>query len=956
VTPDRWRKIEELYHLAVAREESERTAFLDEACAGDEELRREVGSLLAQEKGAEGFLESPALQLAAKRMAQDQTPSLLGQRLGLYQVLSLLGAGGMGEVYRARDTRLQRDVAIKVLPRPFVDDPDRLSRFRREAQLLASLNHPNIATIHGLEEADGVHYLVMELVAGQALAERIERAGPLAVSEALSLCRQIGEGLEAAHEKGIVHRDLKPANVKITPEGRVKVLDFGLAKAFRGDSSETGLSNGLTVAEMGTEPGAILGTPAYMSPEQARGKAADKRTDIWAFGCVLYEALSGRRAFGGATPSDTVAALLEHEPDWQALPRTTPASIQALLRRCLRKDPSRRQHDIADARIEIEEALTETPVAVPAAAEPRPWRRAIPWGLAGLLAVIAAVALWSLWRGGASEQRHVIRFAVAPPQGQVVGDPDAGVAISPDGNQIAYVPQTGDGQRQIYLRQLNELEGKPVRGTEGAAHPVFSPDGKWLAFVHGGGPLEKVSLSGGDPQPLYDYNKLGKGWYFSNSWTPDGDALIFGTDSGLLQVSAAGGKPGFVSRAVQDLFHGYPQILPGGKAVLFTAVHELKRASVDILSLETGERRTLIEPGTCGRYVASGHLVYVWEKKLLAAPFDLGKLKLTAPPAVVLEGVATTQAAKAQFEVSKNGTLVYVPASESENRQLVWVDRRGAVKPVAAPPRPYENPRLSPDGRRVATSFRRGIWIYTMRSETLSRLTFGDERWPLWTPDGKRVTFSACTLKTCKLFSKPADGSGSEELLTESEHSIDASSWSPDGQVLAFIGGIEVEHGDIWLLPLCGDRKPRPFLQTESKKGTAVFSPDGHWLAYTSDESGQFEVYVQPFSGPGGRWQISTEGGDQPIWAHNGKELFYREGNKIMAVEVTTRPAFSAGSPRPLFAGQYLHSPQRPADYDVTPDGQRFLMVQPGLQEASAQQINVVLNWFEELKRLVPVK
>jgi serine/threonine protein kinase/Tol biopolymer transport system component len=914
------------------------------------------------------------LEAPAKEMALNEPQSLLGRRLGSYQVLSFLGAGGMGEVYRAHDTKLARDVAIKVLPRAFANDADRIGRFRREAQLLASLNHPNIATIHGLEESDGVYYLVMELVAGETLAQRITREGPLALSDALPLCSQVAEALETAHEKGVVHRDLKPANVKVTPQGKVKVLDFGLAKAFSGDGSGTDSSNGPTLTEMGTGPGVILGTPSYMSPEQARGKAVDKRTDIWAFGCVLYELLTGRQAFRGETSTDSIAAVVEREPDWAALPGATPAQIRHLLRRCLQKDPNRRLHDIADARIEIEEALSEPPKAMPAAAQPRPWWRAIPRWPVRLLALIAAVALWSLWRGGPPTQRPVTRFAIPLPQGQMLGDPDAGVAISPDGSQIAYVPQTRDGQRQIYLRQFDEMEAKPVPGAEGASHPVFSPDGKWLAFAHRRGQLLKVPLSGEAPQLLYDYSKLGAGGgYFSNSWTASGDALIFGTLSGLLRVSAAGGEPDVVSRVRQgvELSYAYPQILPGGKAVLVSVLgpqllglrpsnEQQPSSSLAVISADTGQRRTLIEPGTSGRYVGSGHLVYAWEGKLLAAPFDVGKLQLIAPPKVVLEGIATTQGLKAQFGVSETGTLVYVPAlplwsrygptSESGNR-LLWVDRRGAAKSLAAPVRPYENPRLSPDGGEVAVSFNHDIWIYEVSRQTLTRLTFREAaQWPLWTPDGKRVTFSWMD----EVFWKPANSSGPEELLTEGGSGIDASSWSPDGQVLALIRSIFNERWEIWLLPLRGGRKPRPFLQSQFRHGTAVFSPDGHWIAYTSDESGRFEVYVQPFPGPGGKWQISTEGGDQPVWARNGRELFYREENRMMAVEVVTHPAFTTGTRTVLFAGPYVHhSPLGPADYDISPDGRQFLMVQPIAQGPSAQQVNVVLNWFEDLKRRV---
>ena len=550
---ERWREIEQIYHAALERKPSQRATFLNEACGGDEALRREVESLLTQEGATGSFLEAPALEVAAKVMSEASGRSLLGRQLGSYQVLSLLGTGGMGEVYRAHDRKLGRDVALKVLPKEFSQDPERLARLEREARLLASLNHPHIGAIHTLEESDGVRFLVLELVAGETLAERL-KAGPLEVPEALRVCAQIAEALEAAHEQGVIHRDLKPANVKVTPEGQVKVLDFGLAKA----QGSPDLSQAPTVSATGTETGAILGTPAYMSPEQARGRAVDKRTDVWAFGCVLYELLTGQRAFAGATVSDAIAAVLEREPDWEALPQTTPASIQTLLRRCLRKDSNRRHHDMADARIEIEEALSEPLKAMPTAemaaavaigaAQPPPWRRAVPWMLAGMLAVIAAVALWSLWRAGPPAQRPVSRLVINLPQGQTLWQD---LSISPDGTQIVYGARTGS-RLQFYVRRLNELESKPVPGTAGAFHAAFSPDGKWLAFAGQDGLLKKVSLAGGALQTLCGHRGITEG-DIGLSWTPNGDAIIFAGDSGLFRVSAAGGTPEVVASVVKGV-------------------------------------------------------------------------------------------------------------------------------------------------------------------------------------------------------------------------------------------------------------------------------------------------------------------------------------------------------------------------------------------------------------------
>ena len=897
---------------------------------------------------------------------------MIGQTLGQYHILEKLGEGGMGVVYRARDARLGREVALKVLPEAFAHDPERLARLEREARLLASLNHPNIAAIYALEESEGVRFLVLELVPGETLAERL-KAGPLEVPEALRVCAQIAEALEAAHERGVIHRDLKPANVKVTPEGKVKVLDFGLAKVQAGPD----LSQGATVSGAGTETGVILGTAPYMSPEQARGKEVDKRSDIWAFGCVLYQLLAGQKAFAGATVSDTIAAILGREPDWQALPTETPVKVRDLLRRCLQKDARRRLRDMGDARIEIEEALSEPPKALAAAevaiaaAQPAPWRRAIPWLLAGLLVVMLGVALWSPWRASPPAQRPVqrpvSRLVINLPQGQFFAGWEAGVEISPDGTQIAYSASTGGDPSQLYVRRLNELESRPIPGTEGANKATFSPDGKWLAFAAHGA-LRKVSLSGGQPQTLCDYGRIGKGWYLSNAWTPNGDALIFGSDSGLLKVSATGGTPEALTEVQEgEAAHTWPKMLPGGKALLFSVWPERSTtaapSSVAVLSLETGERRTLIGRGTHPLYVPTGHFLYAWDGKLWAAPFDLDELKLTGPPAVALDSIALTEFGEAWFSVSESGSLAYVPGGAwGSERTLVWVDRQGAVEPLAAPPRFYDDPCLSPDGQRLAVQIgpelNSDIWIHHIPRRTLTRLTFEEGDLPLWTPDGKRVAF--CSTKAggpTNLFWEPADGSGPVEQLTESDRYHYPSSWSPDGQVLAFTEIHPTTGMDIWVLPLQGERKPRPFLQTQFNEAWAVFSPDGDWLAYTSDESGRNEVYVQPYPGHGGKWQISTEGGAEPVWARNGRELFYREGNKMMAVEITTQPTFRAGTPTLLFEGQYWHQERMlRADYDTTPDGQRFLMIKEGERQEAARQINVVLNWFEELKRLVPTK
>jgi serine/threonine protein kinase/Tol biopolymer transport system component len=895
-----------------------------------------------------------------------------GTRLGAYEVLAQIGAGGMGEVYQAHDTKLGRDVAIKVLPEAFAHDPDRLSRFQREAKMLASLNHPNIATIHGLEQSGGTSYLVMELVPGETLQERVKREGAVPIEEALSIAKQIAEALEAAHEKGIVHRDLKPANVKVTPEGKVKVLDFGLAKAFAGDTASSNPAESPTLSAAATMQGTILGTAAYMSPEQARGKAVDKRTDIWAFGCVLYELLAGRQAFPGETTTEILAAVLREEPDWQALPASTPVKIRDLLRRCLQKDVNRRARDAGDVRIEIEEAL-----AAPATAEAdRPakgiralGRRALILSLGTLLlvAVVSGFALWNL-KPSPSPQ-PVSRVAITLPPGQQLAGLDSGpaVALSPDGTHLAYVARQG-GTQQLYLRAMDSLESKPIPGTEGAVNPFFSPDGQWLAFFVGN-KLKKVSVSGGAALTLGDA-ATPRG----ASWGSQGMIAFAPTTAGALwQVPDAGGTPQPLTRFEKgDASHRWPESLPGGKAVLFAAGPSgitFSNAQVAVQLVGAGDRRNLIQAGTQPRYAPSGHLVYAQGGSLMAVPFDPQRLTATGAAVPMVEGVLQSPSTgAAQYSISTTGSLVYVLGGvQSAQSTLVWVNRNGAEQHVSALARAYVFPRLSPDGRRIAVTIveqEAQVWLYDLSRETLTRLTFEGSvnQNSVWTPDGKRIAFASNKEGPLNIFWQLADGSGGLERLTTSDYTQAPVTWSPDGQLLGF-GEVNPTMGrDIWVVrmgdPSAGSgqvRKAQPFLQTRFDEAVPRFSPDGRWLAYVSDESGHYEIYVQPYPGPGEKWQISTEGGTEPVWNPNGRELFYRSGDKMMAVDIATHPSFTAGKPRMLFEGRYEPAPFPNANYDVSPDGQRFLMPKPSEQaQAAPTQINVVLNWFEELKRRVP--
>ena len=904
-------------------------------------------------------------------------PILPGRRLGPYEILSAIGAGGMGEVYQAHDTKLGREVAIKVLPANFVNDPERLSRFQREARMLAALNHANIATIYGLEQCDGVTCLVMELVSGETLAERV-KAGALGIEEALKIAVQIAEALEAAHEKGIIHRDLKPANVKVTPEGKVKVLDFGLAKAFAGDTASDDPSNSPTLSAAATMQGVILGTAAYMSPEQARGKACDKRTDIWAFGCVLYALLTGRQAFQGETTTEILAAVLRGEPDWQALTASTPMKIRDLMRRCLQKDVNRRARDAGDVRIEIEEAVA-APTAAPTTGVPATiqWQRGAAFGLAAL-GLLAVGCIATLYLKPSPSPQPVTRAVINLPPGQQLAGLDGGpvVALSPDGAHLAYVARQG-GSQQIYLRAMDSLEARPIAGTEGAVNPFFSPDDQWVGFFVSG-KLKKVLVSGGAALTLGDAGPTPPG----ASWGSQGMISFASTLVGALQqVSDVGGAPQELTRREKgEVSHRWPEFLPGGKAVLFAAGvtnTNWTNAQIAVHSVGTGERRNLIQGGMYPRFAPSGHLVYAEGGSLMAVPFDPQRLAVTGAAVPVAEGVLQfPSTGAAQYGFSATGSLVYVSGGiQAIQSSLVWVSRNGAEHPSAAPARGYQFPRLSPDGRRIAVGIVEQdsqTWLYDIARETLTRLTFqgGSNVLGAWTPDGKRIAFQSNKEGPPNLFWQLADGSGGLDRLTTNEYTDAPTSWSPDGQLLAFIEITPTTGYDIWVLrmgdpspgsgqvPSAGSgqvRKAQPFLRTPFNESAPQFSHDGRWLAYMSDESGRREIYVQPYPGPGGKWQISTEGGTEPVWNTNGGELFYRSVDKMMAVDIATQPSFAAGKPRMLFEGHYLPTPATFPNYDVSPDGQRFLMLRPNEQaQAAPTQINVVLNWFEELKHRVP--
>ena len=890
---------------------------------------------------------------------------MVGKTLSHYKVLEKIGQGGMGEVYRAEDTNLSRDVAIKVLPEQFTKDPQRLARFEREAKLLASLNHPNIAAIYGFEEADGVRFLAMELVEGETLAERVAK-GPLPVEEALEVCRQIAEGVEAAHEKGVIHRDLKPANVKVTPEGKVKILDFGLAKAFEEEVPAADISQSPTLTEEMTRAGVILGTAAYMSPEQAKGKEVNKRADIFAFGAVLYELLTGKRAFQGETITETLAKILEGEPNWKALPQNTPIRIRELIEDCLEKAPDDRLTDIGNARIQINRALKEPVTASPTdptrVVQPTRRLRAMEIGLA---VVVTGLVAWILTRPSPPEQ-SLNRFVITPPSTAPLENAVQNeLAISPDGRHFVY-RAVGEATTLLSLRSLDDFVDRPIPGTEGGFSPFFSPDGESVGFFTTDG-LKKMSLAGGSPITLSSARSGGR----SASWSEDTIvfAAVHDSGQGLYRVSASGGEPEIL--ATPDLDSGEiqytsPRILPGGKAVLFDMEFAANYHTA-VLSLDTGEKRIIVEGGRQPTYLATGHLIYeqAGTGNLMGVPFDLTSLDVTGDTVSVFQGVRRTTPGQVDYAISENGTVVYVPGlGAAHQHTLVWVDRDGNETSVTNEKRDFSAPRISPDGKRFTinvrdTSGNRNVWIYDLEAGSLNRLTF-DERSngsPAWSPDSKWLAFQSGSPGNFGIAKQPVDRSSPQERLTSTPNRQNPSSWSPDGKLLAFSENPRPSV-DIGILPMEGDGEPQYILTSSANECCPKFSPDGKWLAYVSDELGRPNVYVRPFPEPDVKWLISAEdlGGGQPVWSPDGTELFYRSGIKTMVVSIQTQDqTLNLGSPRVLFEGRYVSHSSTPGYqyYDISPDGKRFLMMK---EEAALEQsrINVVLNWFEELKRLVP--
>ena len=819
-------------------------------------------------------------------------PLSAGDRLGPFEVTGQLGAGGMGIVLRARDTKLDRDVALKVLPEAFTSDPDRLARFEREAKVLASLNHPNIGSIYGLEEQDGIRALVLELVEGPTLADRIKQ-GPIPLDEALPIAKQIAEALEAAHEAGVIHRDLKPANIKVREDGTVKVLDFGLAKAL--DPTPTGdPSESPTLTAAATQMGVIMGTAAYMSPEQAKGKTADKRSDVWAFGAVLYEMLSGRRAFVGADVSDTLVSVFRDDPDWARLSDDVPARVRHAIQVCLQKDPKQRVRDIGAVRLALEGAF-ETTVTAPSEPTAAPtlqvWQRPIPAVIVALVvAAIAGLAVWALTRPAPAPAATVTRLPFMLPDGDTIGT-TGGIALSPDGRTLVYAGLR-DGVRQLFVRTRDQMAVRPLPGTEDARSPFFSADGAWVGFFADDS-LKKVALAGGPPQTLCPV-----GFPTGATWGPD-DTIVFASieQPGLMQVSAAGGEPSPLTEPEEGASHLWPTFVPGGRAVLYTirpaavtltavTLNRLDSFDVAVVSLDTGDEWSLAG-GTFGTVTASGHLVFAREASLWAVPFDTDRLTVSGEPAPVVEGVRVNAGGWAHYALAGDGTLVYLPSvgvvGFGGPMGLVWVDRvTGEETPLPVPPRPYRQPRISPDGTRVAvgiTDQENDIWVWDLTGETLPRLTLDAERdySAAWTPDSRRVIFASARDGTGALFWRAADGTGTAERLGESEGRRVPEAVTPDGSVVIVRERAENGTGfNLVTVSLSGDPVSEDLLVTEFNERGAAVSPNGRWFAYQSDTSGEMEVYVRPFpDADSERHPISTNGGTSPLWAPDGSELFY---------------------------------------------------------------------------------
>jgi len=857
-------------------------------------------------------------------------PLTTGTKLGPYKILDLIGAGGMGEVYRAKDTRLDRIVALKVSKDQFSE------RFEREARSVAALNHPNICTLHDV----GPNYLVMEFVEGEMLS------GPLPLETAIGYARQMAEAIEAAHDKGIVHRDLKPANIKIKPDGAVKVLDFGLAKALEEEAPSGSMQNSPTLTIGATKAGMILGTAAYMSPEQAKGKAADRRADIWAFGVVFYEMLTGRQLFTGETVGETLASVIKEEPVLDTLP----VAVRPLIARCLQKDPRRRLQAIGEARLMLENP--ETPAAAPTRS-----RLGLLSGFwmalaAGVMALAAAAVSFIHFREPAPE-KHAIKFQVPPPEKSNFN----GYRLSPDGRNLAFIAG-GAGLGRLMVRPMDSLEARAFPGTDGASLPFWSADNAWIGFfAQSENKLKKVSVNGGPPQTLCDAPTRAGG-----TWNQDG-VILFSSGGVIQRVPQAGGVATPVTKPASGEQHVFPEFLPDGSHFLYwSRGGKPENAGIYAGSLDGAQTVRLLPDASNAAYVppaesgASGHIVFRREDTLMAQPFDADKLQLKGEMFPAAEHVGTSgQQGNGAFSVSWNGELVYGTGGNAATQELVWMDRMGNASEPAVPPGQYGNFRLSPDEKSVVfdriEANNSDIWVRDLSRGVTSRLTFdpATDNLPIWSPDGQRVLWPSRKNGSYDLYIKNAAGTGQEELLIKMGTPTGwGTDWSRDGKFVLYMMPGEKTAQDLWIAPQSGDKKPFPYLQQPYNEFDGVFSPDGRWVAYVSNETGRNEVFVQAFPVSGAKWQISQAGGVDPQWRKDGSELFFgAAGGILMAVPVKTGPSFIPGTPSPMFS---LVGPQIRRNYAPSADGRRFLVSRP-VGEVAAAPITVVVNWREALKK-----
>jgi Tol biopolymer transport system component len=880
-------------------------------------------------------------------------PLSTGTRLGPYEVVAPLGAGGMGEVYRARDDRLNREVAVKVLPADLAHHPERIRRFEQEARAASALNHPAIVTIYDVGETDGVAWVAMELIEGETLQERL--AGqPLSIAKSLEFAAAIADGLAAAHQAGVVHRDLKPANVMIANEGFVKILDFGLAKLF-GEGSQSTDSD----LETQTSPGRLIGTAAYMSPEQAAGKPADARADQFALGLILYELLTGKTAFREETAAETLTAILRTEPEPLAKLRPdTPPPLRWIVERCLMKDAKDRYAATSDLARDLRHLVGHLSDLAPGTATSAPvrvrQRARLPWVLSALLLLIAALALWRPWSADPVEDAVIRRFTMDLPAGsEAAVEFRPALAISPDGQQVVFAAREAGGEQRLFSRDVTDADARPLPGTEGASGPFFSPDGNWIGFF-AFGKLKKIPATGGTPVVLADApNARGA------TWTHD-DQIIYAPSysKGLHRVSASGGPTEVASVPDPENLeysHRWPQRLPDQRTIVFLNWRrpDMDRGTISLLDLETGEIRPILE-GEFAAYSESGHLVYTRAGHLHAVPFDVERGEVIGSP-TALNDVALIDhnTAAAHFSISGEGTMVYVPGSLTTERRLVWVDREGNETEIDAPPRAYVGVRLSPDGRRLATTLEgetRDVWSYDFANSRLTRLsTEGNNLFPVWTPDGERLVVASDRGGSHQLYTISADGTGSPRALTTDVFIPFPGSVSGDGRLLAFNvlrrGDL---HSDVWVVPMDGGESPRPFVDTDVDERWARFSPDGRWLAYVSDAAGVDQILVAPVPGPGPHLQISTDGGRDPMWSHDGRSIFFRYANRFYEASFSGGDDPVIGRPQFLFEGRYRRPPGSLPNYDVSADG-RFLLIKGGEAAGDLDRFRVVLDWLSDL-------